>query len=344
MKIKLFRYLVISLLTSTSIFASPKLPDWQPTHFVWGMGMFLEIDTLPCDHPFDSPISNFSEINNMHTGSTLLIQMEQLQDFYSNVLPNITSPFNLFIGHSDLDFPTGLDSKQSNSYCLKPADIQELLNHPKIIHIFAQNNTFGTSHPKVTSLPIGINYHSDQSKLPKTQESELFDIIASAPPITSRKKGILIDFHFNDSIEWRIRRLGLKDTLNRNEIANILVSNGVGEKLSTFIPRTALWKKKTEYAFSASPPGHGLDCHRTWEDLILGCIVIVQTSPLDCLYEGLPVVIIEDWCEVTPDFLDYWFNFYSETLSSPQYYDQLTQQYWIDKIKEKLRDFDETTK
>ena len=44
--------------------------------------------------------------------------------------------------------------------------------------------------------------------------------------------------------------------------------------------------------------GNGLDCHRTWELLYLGCIVITRTSPLDPLFEGLPVVIVRDWEEV----------------------------------------------
>ena len=44
--------------------------------------------------------------------------------------------------------------------------------------------------------------------------------------------------------------------------------------------------------YAHSPPGHGLDCHRTWEALSLGCIVLVQASPLDGLFAHwqLPVV------------------------------------------------------
>ena len=45
-----------------------------------------------------------------------------------------------------------------------------------------------------------------------------------------------------------------------------------------------------------SPQGNGLDCHRTWEALILKTIPIVRTSSLDPLYEGLPVVVVHEWC------------------------------------------------
>jgi len=45
-----------------------------------------------------------------------------------------------------------------------------------------------------------------------------------------------------------------------------------------------------------SPVGHGLDAHRTWEAVSLGCIVLVESSPLDSLYTDneLPVAIMPD--------------------------------------------------
>jgi hypothetical protein len=47
-----------------------------------------------------------------------------------------------------------------------------------------------------------------------------------------------------------------------------------------------------------SPPGNGIDCHRTWEALFLGSIPIVKKSfwPFDKLQIGAKV--IEDWSEV----------------------------------------------
>jgi hypothetical protein len=55
------------------------------------------------------------------------------------------------------------------------------------------------------------------------------------------------------------------------------------------------------HAFVLSPHGNGLDCHRTWEALCLGCIPIVKTSGLDPLFEDLPVWIVREWSDVTAD-------------------------------------------
>ncbi len=102
-----------------------------------------------------------------------------------------------------------------------------------------------------------------------------------------------------------------------------------------FLRRTELWKKKGGYAFSISPHGNGLDCHRTWEDLALGCIVIVKTSPLDPLYEGLPVVIVDDWNEITKENLYSWLSIYYDAHTNPEYRQRLTNKYWQQKILDK---------
>ena len=54
-----------------------------------------------------------------------------------------------------------------------------------------------------------------------------------------------------------------------------------------------------DHKFVLSPLGHGLDCHRTWETLLLGGIPVVKSGTLDSLYDGLPVVILDDWTELT---------------------------------------------
>jgi hypothetical protein len=63
-----------------------------------------------------------------------------------------------------------------------------------------------------------------------------------------------------------------------------------------------------DFAFEASPQGNGMDCFRTWEALALGTVPIVRTSPLDRLYRRheLPVAIVADWAEVTPQRLAQW--------------------------------------
>ena len=53
------------------------------------------------------------------------------------------------------------------------------------------------------------------------------------------------------------------------------------------------------HPFVASPPGNGLQSHRTWEALAAGRVPIVLRTggPMDDLYEGLPVLLVDGWSE-----------------------------------------------
>jgi hypothetical protein len=60
------------------------------------------------------------------------------------------------------------------------------------------------------------------------------------------------------------------------------------------------------HRFAACPRGNGVDTHRVWEALYLGVVPVVERSP--CMEHfaglGLPMVLIDDWREVTPERLD----------------------------------------
>ena len=99
------------------------------------------------------------------------------------------------------------------------------------------------------------------------------------------------------------------------------------------IPRLDLWRAKTRYAFVVSPHGNGLDCHRTWESLALGNIVIVKRSPLDPLYAGLPVVIVSQWSEITAENLSEWQRRYAHAFSDTVFLECLTNRYWIERAR-----------
>ena len=77
--------------------------------------------------------------------------------------------------------------------------------------------------------------------------------------------------------------------------------------------RRFLFKRIGQFAFVASPPGNGFDCHRTWEALILGCIVIVQNSsvrldlacPRACVCSHVSTLncscLLRGWDALSPD-------------------------------------------
>jgi hypothetical protein len=78
-----------------------------------------------------------------------------------------------------------------------------------------------------------------------------------------------------------------------------------------------------------SPHGGGLDCHRTWEALALGHLVVVPSSPLDRLFEGLPVVTVSDWDQANSRNLAWWLS--ASAGATPE--GPLTSRYWIERMR-----------
>jgi hypothetical protein len=81
--------------------------------------------------------------------------------------------------------------------------------------------------------------------------------------------------------------------------------------------------------FVLSPRGNGIDTHRTWETLYLGSIPIVKTSSLDPMYEGLPVLIVQNFEDITERFLEEKYEEMSHTTYNLQ---RLNSSYWFSEM------------
>jgi hypothetical protein len=316
--------------------------SWEMTDYVWNFGI-AQAATLGL---YPDPFAYFKhrdvifkkEIFSLKNEKNIIwTNPDNLKKYYP-FLKRLRTPSVLIVSDGDNSFPKecGLNEKEIN----------ELLNHPNIIHIFAQNLYF--THHKVSPIPIDIDFHTLAYKdsfcgwgikeSPKKQEERLKAIINSLEPAYLRKKRIFVDFHLTDNMRYGSFKRYLEKGEERQQIFQELLKTGLIDYLDNPIPRTELWKKKGEYAFTVSPHGNGLDCHRTWEDLALGCIVIVKTSSLDSLYDGLPVVIVKDWGEVSEEALNEWVQMHHEKLNSNTDKEKLTNKFWIEKIKQSIKE------
>lgn len=244
-------------------------------------------------------------------GSTVYVCTEAIPNFLKTYLPQAKGPIVVVSGDSDLTFPTKLD----------------FLEDPKILHWFAQNST-GT-HAKLSSIPIGLDYHTvadqDHHWSPKTspvdQESLLKSLASIEPSLSRRAQKAYGNYLLN------ISRGDRREAFEKIPKEVMLYEKG-------FVMRSITWWKQASAAFTISPHGNGLDCHRTWETLVLGGVPIVKSSPLDCLYEGLPVWIVNSWADVSEKSIE-------ETIArfEKKSFDleRLKLKYWVSKIKDKAK-------
>ena len=86
-----------------------------------------------------------------------------------------------------------------------------------------------------------------------------------------------------------------------------------------------------QYKFVMEPPGRCIDGYRTFEALPLGTIPIVLSSSIDHLRKDLPILIINDFSELTPENLE---KEYERIISRNDYrFELLTIDYWWSCIK-----------
>ncbi len=203
---------------------------------------------------------------------------------------------------------------------------KEILGSCNLIHWFSQN--LGIKHSKCSHIPIGIDYHSlsyeEHNKNVEWWGSKQHPIFQEAQLLGTRginPKILKIYCNFVHALWLPERAECLKKVKH-----TLLVMET--EK----IPRITTWTNMTKYKFVLSPPGVGLDCHRTWEALVLGCIPIIKSSCIDSVYEGLPVWIVKYWEEA-----NYLEN--CPVVNDGKISSKMTLDYWINKIKLKFIEF-----
>lgn len=79
------------------------------------------------------------------------------------------------------------------------------------------------------------------------------------------------------------------------------------------------------HKFVLCPRGNGVDTHRLWMSLYLGTIPIVKDHITHSTFKHLPILFVNDWNEVTEDFLNQKF----EEIHSKEYdFSILKMEYW----------------
>lgn len=305
---------------------------YRPTHHIWSRGL-----ALLCDRnggfayvrkqrgggrpPIAYDPADYAAVRD---GDLVWVRASSLADFVERTLPTIHAKFALITGDEDLAIPSGLESAG------------DILASPNVVCWFAQNVDGTDTTGKVHPIPIGVDFHTIANgrrwkhwqATPAQQEAELERLRARMLGNASRLVKAHADFHFNTG-----RRI---DPESRDAVWKKLVDNPNVDFQMRKLPRYDLWCMKTRYAFAICPPGNGLDCHRTWESLLLGNIPIVKRSSLDGLYDGLPVAIVDDFGEITTEALHRWHREYRNRFGAPEVQERLTNRFWIERVRQHL--------
>jgi hypothetical protein len=154
---------------------------------------------------------------------------------------------------------------------------------------FAQNVT--VTHPRLEPIPIGIS----NSMWP---HGKLRALAREMRRQRRHERSGLIYLGFNTATHPA-----------REAVAGVLRESFPGAPLD---PAPALpWPRYLAllglHRFAACPRGNGIDTHRVWEALYLGVVPVVERSPSveHFAAQGLPMVVVDGWSEVTPERLEH---------------------------------------
>lgn len=233
---------------------------------------FISGDTFRglADHVFDETTPKFHP-KKVRRGDLIFVKTdwEYLEIFFTRYHPEIEFPYILLTHNSDHSAPGPFSS---------------YLNDPKLLGWFAQNME-GDPHPKLHPIPIGI-----ANQVWEHGNPQIFT--ASLAWAKNEDRPFLCYLNFAASTYPK----------ERNYVRDLFAGQPWAV-VSGSQPMRQYLKDLSLSKFVLSPRGNGLDCHRTWEALLLGAIPIVRTSSLDPLFEDLPVLIVENWEVITEDYL-----------------------------------------
>lgn len=259
--------------------------------------IFLSVDVFrdAADFVYDETRNNLNPAK-VRPGDIIFVKTDYLAEFFSTIHPRIPYRYILVTHNSDLPIP---------------GSFAYMLEDPKLIAWFGKN-VEGSTHSKLHPIPIGLATRT----LP----------------------------HGDINVFYKVQGMLAKITRKHLLYMNILVgtySQERGPLYSMFVnqpfckvcqPTKAPYDFLIDLAESLCvlcPRGNGVETHRTWEALYMGAIPIVRTSDADSMYDGLPVIIVEEWSEVTEEFLR---AKYQEISTKNYQLERMYAPYWIDKI------------
>ena len=269
------------------------------------------METIPNDNDSNFDKKYFQNLNN---GDKIFLTTNMFKKFIQSI--KLNNYVIIILLCSVTGFPNEFSKKDNYNY------LEYIQNNKFITSVFCGNYDLTYKHFKIKPIPLGINYHSIDGKLspllPLQQDAQLLNIYKNSLPFEKRLNRTYSFFQFQMFDRHNRDRHVAKNALNKVNFNDYQKSK---------MNREDTWKKMVQYKWIISPHGNGLDCHRTYEAIALGCIPVVKTSTLDLMYKNMPIIILNDWNDISLELLN---EKTKEALKKSK--DTITLNYWKNNI------------
>jgi hypothetical protein len=199
---------------------------------------------------------------------------------------------------------------------LENKEYELILNEPNLHAVYAGNARKFDKYPKLKPLPVSLHWQSRTTQLFGEKKQWLVDLYSRVSNSAEETKKLFANENRTSTV-W-VRPMAATNTakVTQKYLRTNPALNMVRDQICSVLKKTSpeacvcsteklaqaeYFDELRKHRFVASPAGNGLDTHSTWEALLAGCIPIVPRSPLDPLFENLPVWLIDSWEEVTDE-------------------------------------------
>lgn len=249
-----------------------------------------------CEHVFDEQRIPL-DTDAVKAGDAIYVNIRYMNYYVQLVHPFIQNPYVLITGNDDNP---------------APGEFKYLLDDHAIIAWFGMNPDID-DHPKFFPIPIGIKKMCS----PGGDPAIITNAINDAKFVN---KTILLSLNFDDNTNY-VYRSSVRALFKDKDWCTIFPHKPFEEYMFDLV----------QTKFVLCPRGNGLDCYRQWEAMLVGAIPIMIHSTLDPLFDGLPVILIDDWTEVTKNFL---LKKYRSMQEQKFEMDRMYAPYWINNIEQ----------
>lgn len=202
-----------------------------------------------------------------------------IEFFCESFLSNIKSSFILITGSEDKTIPNQLDHRWPSIREREKSYINEILNHPQLVHWFSENLDDG-SHSKMSPIPTGFVFRPPDR--PHRIE------IPEAKPLSERKTKALCGHYIRNDKQHDTRR-------KVNELCRSEWSSWT-TLVEDIVPIEEYFKLIQSHTFVLCVHGGGLDpSPKAFHTLLNGSIPIIRESALKPAYEEFPVFFVSEW-------------------------------------------------
>ena len=203
----------------------------------------------------------------------------------------------------------------------------ELLNKQNIRKWFCQN--MNILHPKCIALPIGIT-NKDEPTIPVCK---IIGDTRRIMEVRDQKISIRNIAYLNINVSsYPNERDKIVDLYKDKEWVTYVSP----KKTTSLTPddHKSFLENIRHHKFCFAPRGNGIDTHRIWESLYLGTIPIVKRCIAMSQFEDLPILFVDDWDNITPEWLE---DKYEEIRKKQYPMYKLNVSYWNMRIYEAIQ-------